>query len=111
VNGDDFLARLADVIESRRGGDPDRSYVARLFARAPDAILKKNGEEDKVETQITTERTERSSSKASRCSFDAYERRVLHLSILSTSSPNQRTKSHKNNTPMKPTPPPSGKTT
>lgn len=45
MNGDDFLARLADVIESRRGGDPDRSYVARLFARAPDAILKKIGEE------------------------------------------------------------------
>lgn len=39
------LSRLADVIESRRGGDPDRSYVARLFAKAPDGILKKIGEE------------------------------------------------------------------
>jgi phosphoribosyl-ATP pyrophosphohydrolase len=39
------LARLADVIEARRGGDPERSYVARLFARGPDAILKKIGEE------------------------------------------------------------------
>jgi phosphoribosyl-ATP pyrophosphohydrolase len=39
------LARLADVIESRLGGDPDRSYVARLLARGPDAILKKIGEE------------------------------------------------------------------
>ncbi|HSB25646.1 MAG TPA: phosphoribosyl-ATP pyrophosphatase, partial [Burkholderiaceae bacterium] len=29
----DTLARLAAVIESRRGGDPDRSYVARLFAK------------------------------------------------------------------------------
>lgn len=45
MNGDDFLARLADVIESRRGTDPERSYVARLLARAPDAILKKIGEE------------------------------------------------------------------
>jgi len=41
----DTLARLAAVIESRRGGDPDKSYVARLFAKGSDAILKKNGEE------------------------------------------------------------------
>lgn len=39
------LERLADVIESRRGADPERSYVARLLARAPDAVLKKIGEE------------------------------------------------------------------
>lgn len=42
---DRVLATLADVIESRRGGDPEASYVARLLARAPDAILKKIGEE------------------------------------------------------------------
>ena len=42
---DDTLARLAAVIESRRGGDPERSYVARLFAKGPDAALKKVGEE------------------------------------------------------------------
>ena len=41
----DTLARLAAVIESRRGGDPDKSYVARLFAKGTDAILKKIGEE------------------------------------------------------------------
>jgi len=41
----DTLARLAAVIELRRGGDPDKSYVARLFAKGPDAILKKIGEE------------------------------------------------------------------
>jgi phosphoribosyl-ATP pyrophosphohydrolase len=39
------LARLADIVEARRGGDPQRSYVAGLFARGPDAILKKIGEE------------------------------------------------------------------
>ena len=39
------LARLAAVIESRRHGDPDKSYVARLFAKGTDAILKKVGEE------------------------------------------------------------------
>ena len=41
----DVLARLAAVIESRRGGDPDQSYVARLFHKGTDAILKKVGEE------------------------------------------------------------------
>ena len=44
----DILARLAGVIESRlpaAGGDPEKSYVARLFAKGTDAILKKIGEE------------------------------------------------------------------
>jgi phosphoribosyl-ATP pyrophosphohydrolase len=41
----DILERLADVIEGRKSGDPDNSYVSRLFARGPDAILKKVGEE------------------------------------------------------------------
>ena len=41
----EVLARLADVIASRRGLDPQSSYVARLLAAAPDAALKKVGEE------------------------------------------------------------------
>jgi phosphoribosyl-ATP pyrophosphohydrolase len=41
----DILERLADVVEGRKGGDPDASYVARLLARGEDAILKKVGEE------------------------------------------------------------------
>lgn len=41
----DILDRLAHMIESRKGGDPDASYVARLLARGEDAILKKIGEE------------------------------------------------------------------
>ena len=45
TSSDDTLARLAAVIESRKGGDPDKSYVARLFAKGNDAILKKIGEE------------------------------------------------------------------
>ena len=45
VTSNDTLARLAAVIESRRGGDPDTSYVARLFHKGGDAILKKVGEE------------------------------------------------------------------
>ena len=46
--GNDSLARLAAVIESRlpaAGGDPDTSYVARLLHKGPDAFLKKIGEE------------------------------------------------------------------
>jgi phosphoribosyl-ATP pyrophosphohydrolase len=42
---DDTLDRLAAVIAARRGGDPERSYVARLFAKGTDAMLKKVGEE------------------------------------------------------------------
>ncbi|MFM8463878.1 MAG: phosphoribosyl-ATP diphosphatase [Burkholderiaceae bacterium] len=44
----DTLQRLAQIIETRKpaaGGDPERSYVARLFAKGDDAILKKIGEE------------------------------------------------------------------
>ena len=44
----DALARLTAVIESRKpvnGGDPEKSYVARLLPRGPDAFLKKIGEE------------------------------------------------------------------
>ena len=41
----DVLARVAEVIEARRGADPASSYVARLFAKGTDAILKKIGEE------------------------------------------------------------------
>jgi len=41
TTGNDTLARLAAAIEARRGGDPDKSYVARLFHKGTDAILKK----------------------------------------------------------------------
>lgn len=41
----DILARLAEVIAARKGGDPAQSYVARLFDKGTDAILKKIGEE------------------------------------------------------------------
>ncbi len=44
-HGNDTLARLAEVIEQRKTGDPDKSYVARLFHKGTDAILKKVGEE------------------------------------------------------------------
>ena len=45
MTSNDTLARLAQVIEQRKSGDPDKSYVARLFHKGNDAILKKIGEE------------------------------------------------------------------
>jgi phosphoribosyl-ATP pyrophosphohydrolase len=42
---DDVLARIAATIAARRGDDPAQSYVAALFAKGEDAILKKIGEE------------------------------------------------------------------
>ena len=48
ANTSDTLMRLADVIETRKpanGGDPEKSYVARLLQKGPDAFLKKIGEE------------------------------------------------------------------
>lgn len=43
-----ILNRLSELIESRKpqnGGDPATSYVAKLFSKGDDAILKKVGEE------------------------------------------------------------------
>jgi phosphoribosyl-ATP pyrophosphohydrolase len=45
------LERLYTVIESRRGGDPDDSYTARLLDKGPAKIAQKVGEEA-VETVI-----------------------------------------------------------
>ena len=48
MSQEDSLARLMAVIASRKpanGGDPEKSYVARLLHKGPDAFLKKIGEE------------------------------------------------------------------
>lgn len=39
------LEQLAQVLESRKGADPESSYVARLYDKGLDTILKKIGEE------------------------------------------------------------------
>jgi len=41
----DLLHRLGQVIVERKRGDPSSSYVASLFAKGEDAILKKVAEE------------------------------------------------------------------
>lgn len=41
----DILARLADTLEARKQADPQASYVAKLYAKGLDSILKKVAEE------------------------------------------------------------------
>jgi len=41
----DVLTQLAAVLESRKGASPESSYVASLYNKGLDAILKKVGEE------------------------------------------------------------------
>ena len=51
TNNMDAIKRLADVVDARRAdflagkADPDISYIAKLFSKGDDAILKKIGEE------------------------------------------------------------------
>lgn len=42
---DDILQRLTATIASRKGAPAESSYVAKLFVKGEDAILKKVGEE------------------------------------------------------------------
>jgi phosphoribosyl-ATP pyrophosphohydrolase len=41
----DILDRLAETLEARKSADPQSSYVAKLYAKGLDSILKKIGEE------------------------------------------------------------------
>ena len=42
---ENILDRLADLLEQRKVADPSSSYVAKLYAKGMDSILKKVGEE------------------------------------------------------------------
>ena len=42
---DAILAQLTEILQQRKGADADSSYVASLYAKGLDAILKKVGEE------------------------------------------------------------------
>jgi len=55
----DILKELAEVLEARKNADPDSSYVAGLYARGLDTILKKIGEEA-IETVMAAKDGERS---------------------------------------------------
>jgi len=41
----DILVQLADVLEERKQAEPESSYVAKLYDKGLDEILKKIGEE------------------------------------------------------------------
>lgn len=42
---ENILQQLAQVLEERKGADPESSYVAKLYDKGLDGILKKIGEE------------------------------------------------------------------
>ena len=45
MTDESILRRLGETLAARKGGDPSASYVASLFAKGEDAILKKIAEE------------------------------------------------------------------
>ena len=55
----EVLEKLAAVLEARKGAEPGSSYVASLYAKGLDAILKKVGEEA-TEVVIAAKGNERS---------------------------------------------------
>lgn len=54
----DVLQQLAEVLEQRKQQSPDKSYVASLYAKGLDTILKKLGEEA-TETVIAAKNGDR----------------------------------------------------
>lgn len=58
LDNSDILQRLEQTLESRKGASAAASYVASLFAKGIDAILKKVGEEA-TETVIAAKGTDR----------------------------------------------------
>jgi len=54
----DILKKLSEILEARKGADPQSSYVAGLYAKGLDAILKKIGEEA-TETVLAAKSGER----------------------------------------------------
>lgn len=55
----DILNRLSELLEARKSADPKTSYVAKLYAKGMDSILKKVGEEA-TETIIAVKEGEKS---------------------------------------------------
>lgn len=54
-----ILQKLTETIEARKAASPDSSYVAKLFSKGEDAILKKLGEEA-VETILASKEGDKS---------------------------------------------------
>ena len=45
MSNNEILAQLSEILEQRKAAEPDSSYVASLYNKGLDAILKKVGEE------------------------------------------------------------------
>ncbi len=45
MNNQEIIVRLTDILEQRKGAEPGSSYVASLYDKGLDAILKKVAEE------------------------------------------------------------------
>ena len=45
MNSNEVLTQLTEILEQRKNAEPDSSYVASLYSKGLDAILKKVGEE------------------------------------------------------------------
>ena len=45
MSNNEILAELTEILEQRKAAEPDSSYVASLYNKGLDAILKKVGEE------------------------------------------------------------------
>ena len=45
MNNNEILVELTEILEQRKGAEPGSSYVASLYDKGLDAILKKVGEE------------------------------------------------------------------
>ena len=45
MSNNEILAQLTEILEQRKGAEPGSSYVASLYNKGLDAILKKVGEE------------------------------------------------------------------
>jgi len=45
MSNNEILAELSEILEQRKAAEPDSSYVASLYNKGLDAILKKVGEE------------------------------------------------------------------
>lgn len=72
---DERLIRLTETIRARRAGDPDASYVARLFAKGRERMAQKLGEEA-VEAVIAAAKGDAEAMKGEAADL------VFHLAVL-----------------------------
>ena len=73
----EILTRLEEVIKSRKGGDIDKSYVAKLFHKGRKKIAQKVGEEG-VETSLAAVMDDRQDVIAESADL------IFHMMILWT---------------------------